>query len=82
MADAPLFCPRCGQPMRHEGAHERCPFCGWLTHCCEGDMAMPVPGEAPPLRTPATVETDESRPPRPLAKAKSGRGEPKKRSTG
>ena len=35
-----VFCERCGQPMRREGAHDKCDRCGWLTHCCEGDILM------------------------------------------
>ena len=32
----PQSCERCGQTVRPEGAHFKCDFCGWMTHCCEG----------------------------------------------
>jgi hypothetical protein len=37
-----VVCERCGSPMRREGAHDKCDRCGWLTHCCEGDVNQPV----------------------------------------
>lgn len=39
-----ILCPRCGRPgLRPEGAHERCRFCGFLTHCCHGDTTETGP---------------------------------------
>lgn len=36
-------CERCATPMRPENAHYRCLACGFLTHCCEGDLALCLP---------------------------------------
>lgn len=33
-----FLCERCGQKMRPEHAHDICDFCGWSSHCCEGDV--------------------------------------------
>lgn len=36
-------CERCGAKVLPEHAHEKCPKCGWLTSCCEGNQAQPDP---------------------------------------
>jgi hypothetical protein len=70
MAPAPeaLRCERCGHTTRREGAHDKCDACGWLTHCCEGDIAPLLPDSggaaasttAPTSLAPATQRSSES----------------------
>jgi hypothetical protein len=35
------LCEACGAPVVPEHGHEKCPNCGWLTHCCSGEQAQP-----------------------------------------
>jgi transposase len=35
-ADLSTLCMACGDPMRPEHAHYRCPSCGWRDSCCDG----------------------------------------------
>lgn len=37
-----FVCERCGTRMRPEHAHDVCDFCGWSSHCCEGDVCHPI----------------------------------------
>jgi transposase len=34
--DLSTTCLVCGEPMREEHAHYRCPVCGWRDSCCDG----------------------------------------------
>jgi hypothetical protein len=34
--DLSTVCLACGQPMREEHSHYRCPVCGWRDSCCDG----------------------------------------------
>jgi Zn finger protein HypA/HybF involved in hydrogenase expression len=34
--DISTMCLACGEPMREEHAHYRCPACGWRDSCCDG----------------------------------------------
>lgn len=34
--DLSTACLACGEPMRPEHAHYRCPACGWRDSCCDG----------------------------------------------
>ncbi|MGZ4734197.1 MAG: hypothetical protein ACXVKA_10460 [Acidimicrobiia bacterium] len=35
-ADLSTMCLACGEAMREEHAHYRCPACGWRDSCCDG----------------------------------------------
>ena len=35
-ADLSTVCLACGEQMREEHAHYRCPACGWRDSCCDG----------------------------------------------
>jgi predicted RNA-binding Zn-ribbon protein involved in translation (DUF1610 family) len=34
--DLSTICLACGEQMREEHAHYRCPACGWRDSCCDG----------------------------------------------
>jgi hypothetical protein len=34
--DLSTVCLACGEQMREEHAHYRCPACGWRDSCCDG----------------------------------------------
>jgi hypothetical protein len=34
--DLSTTCLQCGEQMREEHAHYRCPACGWRDSCCDG----------------------------------------------
>jgi len=34
--DLSTVCLSCGEQMREEHAHYRCPACGWRDSCCDG----------------------------------------------
>jgi predicted RNA-binding Zn-ribbon protein involved in translation (DUF1610 family) len=34
-ADLSTMCMQCGEQMREEHAHYRCPACGWRDSCCD-----------------------------------------------
>ncbi|MFY9588170.1 MAG: hypothetical protein WAT66_12020 [Actinomycetota bacterium] len=34
--DLSTTCGMCGEEMRPEHAHYRCPSCGWRDSCCDG----------------------------------------------
>jgi hypothetical protein len=34
--DISTICLACGEQMREEHAHYRCPKCGWRDSCCDG----------------------------------------------
>jgi predicted RNA-binding Zn-ribbon protein involved in translation (DUF1610 family) len=35
-SDLSTTCLSCGEQMREEHAHYRCPACGWRDSCCDG----------------------------------------------
>lgn len=36
VCDISTMCLNCGEEMKPEHAHMRCPHCGWRDACCEG----------------------------------------------